>query len=65
MSTMIFRGKVFEFKWMNIKIDFFSQIYAATVVLWRVYTFNDCEDAAKELKEVSCIKKKKIEYILY
>ncbi|XP_067009555.1 dolichol-phosphate mannosyltransferase subunit 3 isoform X2 [Anabrus simplex] len=26
-------------------------VYAAFVVLWRVYTFNNCEDAAKELQE--------------
>ncbi|XP_054289590.1 dolichol-phosphate mannosyltransferase subunit 3-like [Macrosteles quadrilineatus] len=26
-------------------------IYAASVVLWRVYTFNDCDDAAKELQK--------------
>ncbi|KAG8318407.1 hypothetical protein J6590_001519 [Homalodisca vitripennis] len=29
------------------------KIYAAFVVLWRVYTFNDCEDAAKELQQVT------------
>ncbi|KAK9746318.1 Dolichol-phosphate mannosyltransferase subunit 3 (DPM3) [Popillia japonica] len=26
-------------------------IYAATVVLYRVFTFNDCEEAAKELRK--------------
>nr|CAD7445396.1 unnamed protein product [Timema bartmani] len=26
-------------------------LYAATVILWRVFTFNDCEDAAKELQQ--------------
>ncbi|GLH12834.1 Dolichol-phosphate mannosyltransferase subunit 3 [Gryllus bimaculatus] len=26
-------------------------VYAATVVLWRVYNFNNCEEAAKELNE--------------
>lgn len=26
-------------------------LYSATVVLWRVYTFNNCEEAAKELQK--------------
>ncbi|XP_075228775.1 dolichyl-phosphate mannosyltransferase subunit 3 [Lycorma delicatula] len=26
-------------------------IYAASVVLWRVFTFNNCEEAAKELQK--------------
>lgn len=34
----------------NILIYF--QLYAATVVLYRVFTFNNCEEAATELKKV-------------
>lgn len=26
-------------------------LYAVTVILYRVFTFNDCEEAAKELQE--------------
>lgn len=26
-------------------------LYAVSTVLWRVYTFNDCEEAAKELQK--------------
>lgn len=26
-------------------------VYAATVVLWRVYNFNNCEEAAKEMQQ--------------
>ncbi|KAI5651657.1 dolichol-phosphate mannosyltransferase subunit 3 (DPM3) domain-containing protein [Phthorimaea operculella] len=33
-------------------------LYAVTVVLYRVFTFNDCEEAAKELqKEIAEAKK--------
>jgi len=28
------------------------QLYAVSTVLWRVYTFNNCEEAAKELQKV-------------
>lgn len=43
--------------WMNV--IFFMPVllvlvfgvYAASVVLWRVYTFNNCEEAAKELQQ--------------
>lgn len=43
-------------KWMNIImispiiLVILFGIYAVTVVLYRVFTFNDCEDAAKELQ---------------
>ncbi|XP_071449877.1 dolichol-phosphate mannosyltransferase subunit 3 [Hetaerina americana] len=43
--------------WMHIIVPFpliavlMFGLYAGVVVLWRVYNFNDCEDAAKELLE--------------
>lgn len=30
----------------------YLQMYSAIVVLWRVYSFNDCPEAAKELQQV-------------
>ncbi|XP_046399891.1 dolichol-phosphate mannosyltransferase subunit 3 [Ischnura elegans] len=44
-------------EWMHLIIPFpliailMFGVYAGVVVLWRVYTFNDCEEAAKELLE--------------
>ncbi|KAG8228932.1 hypothetical protein J437_LFUL007324 [Ladona fulva] len=44
-------------KWSNLVLFFpviaiiLFGLYAAMVVLWRVYNFNDCEEAAKELLE--------------
>lgn len=46
-------------EWRNVILPlpvvllFLFGIYAAATVLYRVFTFNDCEDAAKELKRVS------------
>lgn len=27
------------------------QVISVSIIAWRVYTFNDCEEAAKELKQ--------------
>ncbi|KAG8250431.1 dolichol-phosphate mannosyltransferase subunit 3 [Homalodisca vitripennis] len=56
LLTNIFESEFIQ-NWMHIililpviVVGVFG-IYAAFVVLWRVYTFNDCEDAAKELQQ--------------
>lgn len=40
-------------KWFPVIVVFFFGLYAATVVLYRTFTFNNCESAAVELQKVS------------
>jgi dolichyl-phosphate mannosyltransferase polypeptide 3 len=40
--------------WCVLPAAFFSslfQVISVSIIAWRVYTFNDCEEAAKELKQ--------------
>lgn len=39
--------------YLPVILIFLFGLYAATVVLYRVFTFNNCEEAAAELQEVS------------
>ncbi|XP_023711021.1 dolichol-phosphate mannosyltransferase subunit 3 [Cryptotermes secundus] len=56
LTSRQIQGQLFE-EWMYIIIPMpfllvtIFGLYAATVVLWRVYTFNNCEEAAKELQK--------------
>ena len=34
-----------------LRIITLLQVISVSIIAWRVYTFNDCEEAAKELKQ--------------
>lgn len=40
-------------RWFPVIVVFLFGLYAATVVLYRTFTFNNCETAAIELQKVS------------